>query len=252
MASKRKTAARKAAAVVATADTRTRIIERSIWLFNRNGVHNVSIIRIANDLKISPGHLTYYFKRKRDLILETLSVLQDQLRVSLTRPVDMQTPKDGAEWLTQVFRTFWDVRFFFNGLAYLLSGDPQMRAQYAEFRNWVIDTLETDLEYLQSRGYLITPTPPNNFRLFAENLWNHWLNWLRMGQIESPRAATPDNAMLFDGLLHLWSLAQPWMRPGFAEEFLHAFETVMKTKALTHKTAKPKRAVSRVPVLAEG
>ena len=43
---------RKTAVVVPT-DARTRIVERSIWLFNRNGVHNVSIIRIANDLKIS-------------------------------------------------------------------------------------------------------------------------------------------------------------------------------------------------------
>jgi hypothetical protein len=49
-------------------NTRTRIVERSIALFNRGGLQNVAIEQIASDLQISPGNLTYHFKRKRDLI----------------------------------------------------------------------------------------------------------------------------------------------------------------------------------------
>jgi AcrR family transcriptional regulator len=51
--------------------TRERIIQRSIALFNKRGLQHVAIDHIATDLKISPGNLTYHFKRKRDLILAT-------------------------------------------------------------------------------------------------------------------------------------------------------------------------------------
>ncbi|HKT72156.1 MAG TPA: TetR/AcrR family transcriptional regulator [Steroidobacteraceae bacterium] len=242
---KRKTSAARRAGSEVSSDTRTRIIERSIALFNRRGIQNVSIVSLASDLRISPGNVTYHFKRKRDLILETLWVLQEHLRVALKRPVGMHTPKDGAEWLLGVFRTFWDFRFFFNGLAYLLASDPQLRKEYREFRNWVIATTVADLQYLQTRGYLLVPKPPNSFRLYAENLWSQWLNWLRMSHIDNPRAATPDNPMLFDGLLHLWSLAQPWMPDAFAGELLRVFEELVRTGADAVPQAAPARRVKR-------
>ena len=45
-----------------------KILETAIRLFNEEGYVNVSIRDIANTLKISPGNLTYYYKKKNDLI----------------------------------------------------------------------------------------------------------------------------------------------------------------------------------------
>lgn len=208
-------------------DTRQRIVLRAIALFNRHGVQNVAIGRIASDLKISPGNLTYHFKRKDDLIRATLDVLKERLRIALQRPVAVGSAEDGAEYLIRVFGTFWDFRFFFNSLAYLLTDDRRLRREYSEFRDWVIDTMESDIAYLHDRGHFRAPVAPNNFRLLAENIWGQLLNWLRVQQIESPSAATPPNRALYDAALHLWSLCQLWMKPAFANELLQVFQNLL-------------------------
>lgn len=49
-------------------DTRKEILEIARRLFNERGYNNVSTRDIANALDISKGNLTYYFKRKEEII----------------------------------------------------------------------------------------------------------------------------------------------------------------------------------------
>ena len=48
--------------------TREKIVEHAILVFNKEGLQHVTIDDIAVSLKLSPGNLTYHFKRKRDLL----------------------------------------------------------------------------------------------------------------------------------------------------------------------------------------
>lgn len=234
-------AQRPAAALRTPSKTRDRIVQCAIALFNRYGIQNVAIDHIASDLKISPGNLTYHFRRKDDLIHATLDVLKDRLRVALERPVAVNSAQDGAEYLIRVFRTLWELRFFFNSLTFLLTDNQQLRKEYAQFRGWVIDTIEADIGYMVERGLFHPAVAPNTFRLLAENLWGHFLNWLRLQQIESPSAATPSNQAIYDGALHLWSICQLWLNPSFADELLRVFQTLL----LPAQTIAAKRPVAR-------
>jgi AcrR family transcriptional regulator len=222
-------------------DTAARIVDRAILLFNRHGVQNVSIERIAMELKISPGNLTYHFKRKRDLVLATQSVLQKHLHEALARPIAVTSPNEGGLYIVRVFQTLWDFRFFFNGLAFLLTDDAPLRAKYEELLEGVIGTIESDMIYLYKRGYMVMPRSPNSFRLLAENLWGQWLTWLRITQIKDPQLATPRKSALFEGSLHLWSLCEPFMHSVFADELLKVFENLLLPKATPlprHKTSR--------------
>jgi AcrR family transcriptional regulator len=199
--------------------TRERIVQRSIVLFNRKGLRNVAIERIAADLKISPGNLTYHFPRKHQLIAATLSVMQDRLRTALERPTAVRSARDGADYLIRLYRTMWDFRFFFNALTYVLT-DRELRREYTSLHDWAISTMESDMGTLCEHGYFLQPTIPNAFKLVAENIWSLMLNWVRMQHIRSPSAKTPDDAALYDCALHVWSLCQPLMRLDFARELL--------------------------------
>jgi len=201
----------------------------------------VSIERIALELKISPGNLTYHFKRKRDLVLATQAVLQKHLHDALARPVAVTSPNEGGLYILRVFQTLWDFRFFFNGLAYLLTEDASLRAKYKELLEGVIGTIEGDMIYLHKRGYMVMPRSPNNFRLLAENLWGLWLTWLRITQIKDPHLATPRKSALFDGALHLWSLCEPCMHPVFADELLKVFETLLVARSTPSSRPKAHR-----------
>jgi AcrR family transcriptional regulator len=221
-----------------TGNTRERIIQRSILLFNRKGLRNVAIDRIAADLKISPGNLTYHFPRKQELIAATLAVMKERVRTALEQPTAVRSARDGANYLLRLYRTLWEFRFFFNALTYVLT-DPQLRREYSEFRDWAMTTIETDLAVLTAQGLFLAPIAPNSFPLLAENMWSLWLNWLRIQQIRSPLATTPDDAALFDCALHNWSLCQPWMELGYARELLQVFREMLP------ESVKPARASRR-------
>lgn len=227
----------------APTNTRQRIVMRSIALFNRYGVQSVAIERICTDLKISPGNLTYYFPKKDDLIHATVEVLKEHLREALERPVAVYSPQDGAAYLIRIFRTFWDFRFYFNALAFLLTDDSALRKEYYVFRDWLIDTMASDNEFLAERGHMLQPLAPNNFRLLSENIYGLLLNWLRTQQIEHPSAPTPSNAALREVALHLWSLCQHWMNAPFAAALLSAFQDALADP----KRGRPPAQVARAP-----
>jgi len=199
--------------------TRDRIVQRSILLFNRKGLRNVAIERIAADLKISPGVLTYHFPRKHQLIAATLQVMQDSLRTALEPPTAVRSAQAGAEYLLRLYRTLWDFRFFFNALTYVLTVG-HLRREYGKFHEWAIRTIKSDFEILCEHGNLLPPTTPNTFVLVAENVWSVMLNWVRVQHIRTPLSMTPDNAALYDCALHVWSLSQPLMQLEYSRELL--------------------------------
>ena len=207
--------------------TRERIIERSIALFNKRGLQHVAIDHIATDLKISPGNLTYHFKRKRDLILATLAILQERLHNALERTTTTTSAEESAAYLISIFRTFWDFRFFFNALTYLLTDDTQLRKEYFEFRDRSLQAIENDMNQLRTRGFFNAATPPNNYRLLAENMWSQWLDWLRMQQMKNPLARTP---ALYECALHHWSLSEPFLDKTFAVDLLKAYQRQLLKK----------------------
>lgn len=213
--------------------TRERILVRSIYLFNRSGVQSVSIEVIAADMKISPGNLTYHFPRKRDLLRATLPLLEESLRDALAgaRTDAIMSATESARRLINIFQTFWNFRFFFNELVYLLTSDPELRRQYYSFVDWALETLESDLKHLEHVGYFRAPMAPNNFRWLAENIWNLWLSWLKRTQITSPRAPTPRKAALEYCAIHYWSLVQLWLEPSVARQMLIALKRVAREQS---------------------
>lgn len=55
--------------------TKDKIIQTSIKLFNEFGYENVSMRDIAENLKMSPGNLTYHFKKKNDILYAIIQLL---------------------------------------------------------------------------------------------------------------------------------------------------------------------------------
>lgn len=57
--------------------TKERILEKSIELFNNQGVNNVGVRDVARALEISPGNLSYHFPKKEDLILALMEKMSE-------------------------------------------------------------------------------------------------------------------------------------------------------------------------------
>lgn len=227
--------------------TRERIILAGIDLFNRQGIQHVAVEHIATHLEISPGNLTYHFKRKRDLIHAAFDVLQARLRIVLQPKLPASTPREGGEYLVNILRTFWEFRFFFNALTFLLSQDPALRKRYFEFQEGAVRTLELGLQELMDKGSFRRIRKPNNTRLLAENVWSQWLNWLRMQQLASPKASMPEGEALYDSALHHWSLLEPYFKEDFADALLPVYRRLLLNGSAAKSRGPAKRAPAQRP-----
>ena len=72
-----------------------RILDASLKLFNEQGFHRVPALRIAEALGISPGHLAYHFKNKRDILFTLFPRLENALQEVLQ--IDMPLEPPGLE-----------------------------------------------------------------------------------------------------------------------------------------------------------
>jgi AcrR family transcriptional regulator len=208
-------------------NTAERIVLASIELFNREGLQHVAVKDIAAAMGISPGNLTYHFKRRHDLLRAAFNVLQRRMRTVLTPRLPAYSAQEGGEYLVNILRAFWEFRFFFNALTYLLSKDRVLRKEYFAFRDWALGTLEHGLQELMDKGHWRAIRFPNTTRLLAENLWGQWLHWLRMQQIESPTAPMPEGEALYESALHHWSLLEPYFPENFADQLLPVYRALL-------------------------
>jgi len=208
--------------------TPERVIEAAIQLFNADGIQNVPMHRIAAEVGISPGNLAYHFAGKRELLLALLPRLEDRLRQALPIPEGTISAVQAAEYQINLFRTLWRQRFFFNSLAHLLSRDPELRNRYMAFQQDVVNALGGLLDGLVSSGGMRAVVAPNTTRLLAMNMWMLWLSWLRFEQINNPESEVAENAAIFDGALHHFSLMQTYYGKKFASELFAHLETLLK------------------------
>lgn len=65
-------------------NTRIKILEAALYLFNEHGMVNVSLRQIAQALNISQGNLNYHFKLKEDIIealyFQLVAEMDDQMK----------------------------------------------------------------------------------------------------------------------------------------------------------------------------
>lgn len=114
--------------------TKKKILQASLALFNEHGLLNVSQRRITEHLKISPGNLTYHFKKKEDiseaLYFEFVEIIKKEIKLFLEG--DRSLPAFSAlidDW----FGYMYNYRFIFFDLTNLMRMNPKIAENYEEF-----------------------------------------------------------------------------------------------------------------------
>lgn len=82
--------------------TKERILEAALLLFNRDGISNVSLRRIAKEAGIHIGNLTYYFPNRDSLIEALLNELLNELENKIER---VQESKESLRMLWRILYT---------------------------------------------------------------------------------------------------------------------------------------------------
>ena len=172
-------------------NTRERIIDTAIRLFNERGTGTVSTYHLAEALGISPGNLYYHFRNKEEIIraiLERMIRRWEQLYVLPTNRAP--TLADVRELVTQNFLLVWDYRFFYRELSALTQRDPALKQRYQEIRRERLATFEALFRRFVSAGVARPPASPALVANLAKLCWlisDYWLPFVELdGELVMP------------------------------------------------------------------
>lgn len=122
---------------MASPNTRERILQTSLALFNAQGLAAVSTHRIAAELEISPGNLHYHFKAKQLIVDRLFRRFEDRLELLNGSSDSVRAIDDLWLALHLRFEAIDAYRFVYRDMAYLCGEYPELgqRAQALTAQN---------------------------------------------------------------------------------------------------------------------
>ncbi|MEJ7926232.1 TetR/AcrR family transcriptional regulator [Sphingobium sp. AN641] len=180
----------------------------ALRLFNSNGVDRVAIYKIASNLGISPGNLTYHFAKKQDIIYSLIDRLELEASEVLSRQRD-PSARHLAQYMVNLFGLMWRYHFFFESLTYFTATDPHLAESYRRIMATAIDGSIQRIEDAIACGDIAPMVEPNSPKILGENMWAVWVN--RLGAARPGHDEACDSVIaIYDCCIHHISLIQPY------------------------------------------
>ena len=195
-------------------NTKERILESALSMFNRFGEPNVSINAVANDLGISPGNLYYHFPSK-DSVTEALVQRHNaELTPLLNSAHQAEDVETAWFFMHSLFEHVWQARFIYRDQNDLLTKTRLLEDMLHNMLERKIQAFESLLKGLQSRGWASTEI--HNLGHVAHTMAVVINYWMSFAYVRNPRQALePDaqQAAVLDGVQHALGLLLPYLQP---------------------------------------
>jgi len=188
--------------------TRQRILDASLMMFNAQGEPNVTTNHIADELEISPGNLYYHFRNKDDIIEQLFAGYEQRMDTALVAPSG-RLPGLEDVWLQLhlVFECIWDYRFLYRDLVDILSRNRRLRMRFARILKRADEQAHTVMRGLVQAGVMRASADEvdaasTNILVIA----TFWMNYA------SARGDKDERASIRDGIVQVMMLISPFLR----------------------------------------
>ncbi|MBS0555923.1 MAG: TetR/AcrR family transcriptional regulator [Proteobacteria bacterium] len=195
---------------MAAGQTRERILDTSLAMFNAQGEPNVTTNHIADELGISPGNLYYHYRNKDDIVERLFARYEARMDAALSVP-EGRLPNLEDIWLQLhlVFECMWEYRFLYRDLVDILARNRKLRQRFARILNRASRSAEAVLTGL-ARAQILRATH-DEIHATAENvllLTTFWLNY------HAVRGSNPEPMQqdLSHGIYQVMLLIAPFLR----------------------------------------
>lgn len=189
-------------------ETRQRILDCSLAMFNTQGEPNVTTNHIADELEISPGNLYYHFRNKDDIIEQLFGGYEQRIDTALAAPSG-RLPELEDIWLQLhlVFECIWDYRFLYRDLVDILSRNRRLRIRFARILKRADDSAHQVMRGLTQSGVMRASAAEldaaaTNILVIA----TFWLNYA------SVRGEKDEQAAIRAGIVQVMMLLAPFLR----------------------------------------
>ena len=166
-------------------DTKGRIVETAVRLFNESGTAAVSTNHIAEAAGISPGNLYYHFRNKEEIIREILRRMILSWGEVWVLPPDRPPDLGGLRtMLDKNVALQWEYRFFYREILALMRRDPELGRQHQTIQRERLGEQELFFRSFIEAGIMREPEDPAVLPALVKAAWivsNGWLSFLEGG-----------------------------------------------------------------------
>src|SRR5215213_2564165 len=134
-------------------NTRQKIVDQSLKLFNERGIEYVGLRELAAILDIRVGNISYYFPTKDDLVYE-LSKELSKSNATLLRETESLTMIGFLETLHKVFLNHIKFRCLLLSVVHLMQQNKHLASAYKKTQSQRYSTIRSNLAVLEKAGYL--------------------------------------------------------------------------------------------------
>ena len=197
-------------------NTRERILQASLQLFNEQGERNVTTNHIASHLGISPGNLYYHFRNKPMMVAELFSEFEQKMDAFLVVPEGTAlTLEDKAQYLENLLEILWQFRFLHQGLEYLLEADPELARRYRRFAQRSLRATQSIYQAFADAGILqLSPRQAETLSItvwIVLSAWTQFLTSTRGAQLKL------DEHLLQRGIYQILVLEEGYVAPAYRD-----------------------------------
>lgn len=157
--------------------TKEKILQASIRLFNEQGVANTRLQQIADNIGISVGNLAYHFKSKESIVQSVYERLFDDFTIILGNYLNSPNLLDFDSQVSQYFDFFKEYQFYISDLFSLEHPIPEIREKWQVLMNKMISQIRKRLDFHVKRGDL-TNQPQHTYDLLSETIWITLIFWI--------------------------------------------------------------------------
>ncbi|HMO38725.1 MAG TPA: TetR/AcrR family transcriptional regulator [Saprospiraceae bacterium] len=168
---------------MAATETKRKILDAALHLFNRDGLMNVRLQHIADEAFVSIGNMTYHFRNK-ELIVNT--IWQELLKKQETLLAEFRVVplfEDIERQIRSTFQLQQLYAFFYVDTLEIVRAFPDIRHSHRQHQHWQMKQVEMMVFFNIARGVFRAEPEAGYYRRLARQYWMTSDLWLKHRQI---------------------------------------------------------------------
>jgi AcrR family transcriptional regulator len=214
----------------ANMETVERIIEAATRLFNKEGIAQVSMRAIAEEVGISHSNLAYHFADKGEILDEIFSRMEAEMDASMV--------PDGAidigylhGLLARISTFHEEYAFFYLDLLEIARNHKVVIRRYRKTIERRFEQHDRMMAELIGNGYLKREPTPGLYRSLFHAIWVMSTFWLQHLKILGPSHSVVGKA---GEVQHVWEILLPYLTAKGLRQFSAISEAQPRPLALLH------------------
>ncbi len=205
---------------MADLNTKQKILNAAIHLFNTNGMANVRLQQIAHEIGISPGNLAYHFRNKEAIIEAINEDLYQEAAEILSTYRIFPNLIDFENQLTKYFSFIQKNPFYFLDLLEIDRHYPEIRSKRQSHITKMINQIRKRFDFNQQRGLIKEEPRPGVYDSVSNAIWALITFWVPQNLVKGIEVAM--DAKQFKEMV--WTQVYPY----FTEKGIAEFEQLIQ------------------------